>query len=348
VNLLETCHPGEVRSATKWLVADWKGNKGHVFEDVISSLQALGHSVQIIPRSDPGRRNELVDAIRCGKYHALLTWQRFYRMQKELTSAINESGIKTLFMDFGFLPHYNSVVFDTRGENAESSWPAAWAEGGPSDLTDEDLETADSLMQAEAARARLMKPPAEPEFQRVPQPFIFLPLQRPGDAVVKFDSSVHDFGKLFRRVLFLARNTHFVVCKTHPLDQNLDLGVPDRIGSKHLVVRRSFGNENEDVCDFLLSHSSLVVGVNSNMLFRAMLFGTPVIATGRGWYSGSGALHEVDGLDGLTTLSVPLPDVDAQRRYLAKCMTRQLYFHELGDTDCLQGMLKRLGLDVAA
>lgn len=333
------------RRIVRWLAADWGENKEHVFRDVLASLNALGHSAVSVPRSDMERRQELVNAIRSGDFDVLLTWQRFYRNQKDLRSAVADSGIRTVYMDYGFLPHYRSVVFDSEGENAASTWPRLWREGGPADLSQEDLDAAESLMRSEAARARTLALPALPGLQGLRTPFIFVPLQRPRDAVIRHDSSVHDFGELFRRVLFLARGRAFVVCKTHPLDHDLDLGVPDSVHGSHLIVRKGFGDQNEAVCDYLLSRASLVVGVNSNMLFRSLLFGTPVLATGSGWYTGSGAVHEAAGIKGLTSLSVPFPDLEAQKRYVATCMTRQLGFEDLSISGRLESVLCRIGIE---
>jgi hypothetical protein len=108
----------------RWLVADWSGNKSHVFEAVLDGLSQLGHQHAAVSRSDMDRREELLAAIRSGGFHALLTWQRFYPMQRDILAAIEESGIQTVYMDFGFLPHYETVVFDTAGENATAAGPA--------------------------------------------------------------------------------------------------------------------------------------------------------------------------------------------------------------------------------
>lgn len=326
----------------KWLIADWDGNKGHVYDGVIQGLSALGHSHQSISRSDMDQRPRLLEAIRGGEFDALLTWQRFYGMQDDLLAAVKESGIKTVFMDYGFRPHYDSVVFDSVGENAASSWPDFWSDGGPADLRQEDLDTADELIQSVASRLRKAKCPPTDGIDRLRFPFVFVPLQRPEDAVVKYDSSVNDFGAMFRRVLMLARGNQFVVCKTHPLDQNLELGVPERVDGNHLVLRSNSGRMNELICDYLLTNASLVVGVNSNMLFRATLYGTPVIALGSGWYSGSGVVHEVAGLEQLNSLLVPPPDIDLQVRYIATCLSRQLHFEELSDPARLSRVLERL------
>lgn len=332
----------------KWLVADWGGNKDHVFRAVLDGLANLGHTVDAIPRSDMDRRAELVSAITSGKYQGLLTWQRFYAMQHDLLEAIRQCDIKTLFMDYGFHPHYESVVFDTEGENGTSSWLRIWRGELDDRLGPRDYHDAEALMASEAARVRLLPAPQVLSLDRLRLPFVFVPLQRPGDAVVRFDSSLRDFGELFRKVCLLARDQLFVVCKTHPLDKDLDLGVPDTIPHTHLVLRQSFGAENEALCDYLLSRASLVVGVNSNMLFRALLFGTPVIATGRGWFTGSTTFAETDGLDRLTCLRVATPDHQAQLRYVALCLSRQLRFSELSDPAQLGNILERLAITQSA
>jgi hypothetical protein len=221
-----------------------------------------------------------------------------------------------------------------------------WSSGGPANLTEHELVRAAEVMMLHASEARMLPAPKELDRVDIELPFVFVPLQRPGDSVVKYDSSVRDFGALLRKTLLLAKGSLFVVCKTHPLDMELDLGVPDRIAGGHTIIRHSFGGANDDVCNYLLSKASVVVGINSNMLFRGLLCGVPVIATGRGWFSGSGALYEVDGLKGLTGLRVPPPDLEAQRRYIATCLSRQLTFRELRDPSALQEMLRRVGIEL--
>lgn len=108
----------------RWLLADWGSNKRHIFDGVAEGLRRLGHQVTNIPRNDMNRRPALLGAIVSGDFDVLLTWQRFYPMQSEIVEAIGTAGIRTVFADFGFVPHYETVVFDTDGENASSSWPA--------------------------------------------------------------------------------------------------------------------------------------------------------------------------------------------------------------------------------
>lgn len=329
----------------RWLLADWGSNKRHIFDAVAEGLRRLGHQVTSIPRNVMRRRPSLIGAILSGDFDVLLTWQRFYPMQREIVEAIGEAGIRTVFADFGFVPHYETVVLDTDGENASSSWPAMWQSGEIPPLDGEFVTAAERLIEMAALKAALAPCPlGEEASANVRMPFVFVPLQRPGDSVVRYDSNVRDFGSLCRRVLFLARSRYFVVIKTHPLDASLDLGVPDHVRHSHLILRSGFGADNERACDWLLANSSLVVGINSNMLFRAIVFGTPVVATGRGWYSGSGALTEVSGLDGLSGLWAGVPDRVAQIRYVAMCLSRQLLFSELSSPDKLGAMLGRLGL----
>ena len=312
-----------------WLVLRWGKSKQEIFTRIEQGLTALGHTFDAVDRGDMGRRDELLDTIRSGRHDALLTWQRIYPNQRRLIRAVRETDIRTVTMDFGFWPHYRSVVFDGRGENFESEFRDAWANGGPKPLVGDDQLDRVIL---EALAAAHVGDSVEPRpLRHMPRPFVFVPLQRPGDSVVRFDSEVHDFGELVRRVLFLARGKYHVVVKVHPLDRDLDLGVPDAIPDALTVLRTEFSERNERMNAVLFARAALVVGVNSNMLFRALLYDTPVIALGRGWFSGSGAVAEISGLDGLRSLSVRHIGRRIRRRYLRACLRRQLLIDELSD-----------------
>lgn len=326
----------------KWLFAEWDSGKQTILDSIRLGLERMGHTVESFSRSDTEKRANLCAAIRSGEFDALLTWQRFYSMQQDVIDTIRESGLRTVFTDYGFKPHYETVVFDTCGENATSSWPSAWSTAAMDTLAATDLAEAEELLRAEAARASTMDRPDPLPRAAARAPFVFVPLQRPRDAVVRFDSEVHDFGHLLRRVLFLSRGRFLVVCKTHPHDRDMELGVPDVIPNSHIVLREGVGRRNEEVCDYLLSRAALVVGVNSNMLFRALLFNTPVIATGRSWFSGANVLEEVEGADGLRELSASLPGLTELRRCVAKCLTRQLHRDSLDNPEQLRTMLMRL------
>jgi hypothetical protein len=81
-----------------WLIIDWGDNKSHVFAAVRQALSALGHETTVISRSGTERRPELLDAIRSRGHNALLTWQRFYPMQRDILEAVAETQIQTVFM----------------------------------------------------------------------------------------------------------------------------------------------------------------------------------------------------------------------------------------------------------
>jgi|GEM_PF-5677401 len=200
----------------RWLLADWGRSKRERFDAVVEGLRGLGHDVVRLPRNDMKRRPDLLEAIECGGFDALITWQRFFRMQRDIRGALTRSGIRTVYMDFGFVPHYQSVVFDTEGENATSSWPAMWRNGGIPTPEPEFMAAAERLVEDAAARVARLDCPLGDDSEVPRRPFIFVPLQRTGDSVVKYDSSVNDFGALVRRVLALADDRWFVVIKTHP------------------------------------------------------------------------------------------------------------------------------------
>ena len=325
----------------KWILAHWGQSKRQAFEAVEKALRAIGHSCEWIARNDMQVRDKLIASIKGGEFDVLLTWQRFFPMQQDLITALKESDIQTVYMDFGFHPHYESVVFDTKGENAVSSLQECFENASPTNAI-LDRENLDELL--EIGHAPLAQIPNHESLERMCYPFVLVPLQRCGDSVVKYDSRVTDFGHLVRRILVLARGTFFVVCKTHPLDRNVDLGIPDYIAGNHIVLREPPGWRNDELGEFLLSRAALVVGVNSNMLFRALLYGAPVIATGRGWYSGSGAVNEVDGVDKLTSLQIPRLNFEARRVFVLSCLSRQLHLRELERPGHLLRVLKNAGV----
>lgn len=327
------------------LLAHWGDKKRHIFEPIAFGLKSLGHECAWIARDDMAERPRLLDEIRSNRIDLLLTWQRFYPMQSEIGDAIRQAGPRTLYMDYGFVRHYESVVFDSLGENAASALRQSWSQVAAIGMPNVDL----GAIAAEHAPRAILDEGELPEwFERVEYPFVFLPLQRAHDSVIRFDSTVHDFGKLVRRVLLLARGRFFVVTKVHPLDADQNLGVPEYTARSHLIMRSGFGPANEAMNRCLLRDAALVVGINSNMLFRAMLYDRPVIATGSGWFSGSGALIEVAGVDGLRSLVVPPPDYAARRRYMSACLARQLLITELSEPEALERVFRAAGVEMTA
>ena len=311
-----------------------------------ASLKAIGHHCVFFQRNDMSQRDALIGAIGSGDFEGLLTWQRFYPMQTDLIDAVDNSSLRTVYMDYGFTPHYQSVVFDTQGENATSSWRKLWVQEDRHDLKGSFIEQADSLIQQMTLAGRRLTPPRMSELRLLMVPFVFIPLQRPQDSVIRYDSKVDDFGHLVRKILSMARGQLFVVCKTHPLDSDVDLGVPNELRGNHIVIRSKNGPENESVCDYLLSRAAITIGINSNMLFRSLLFGAPTVATGEGWHSESGAMHEVDGVEGLNALQYPPLSYERQKRYVATCLERQLSFHELGDPQAMRRILNTIGIKI--
>lgn len=330
----------------RWLVVHWGEKKKHIFDAVVGVLKSWRHDCTWMQRDDETTRARLVEAIASGAYDALLTWQRFFPMQKDIVEAIASTSIRRVYMDYGFLPHYDSVVFDSEGENACSSLRRQWMDASTSSEDESRVDPqVDAILRGYSA-APVGDPPACMELGLIRYPFVLVPLQRPSDSVVRFDSTIRDFAALVRRVLLLAAHRVFVVIKLHPLDADLDLGVPDHIPGSHLILRTRHGDLNERICDYLLSQAALVVGINSNMLFRALLHGRPVIACGEGWYSGSGAVHEVNGVSGLTSLSTPAINWAARRKYIAACLSQQVHVRDLSNPERIRMVLDTIGVEL--
>ncbi len=326
-----------------WIIAHWGGGKEEVFKQVAGSLEALGAKCSWMCRSEPAGRKEIIDGLRGGDFDGLLTWQRFYSAQSELQEAVEASGVQSVYMDFGFQPHYGSVVFDPEGENGTSAIRRLGASGELPKPSLGALERVERLRVRggidEETMGRVQR-----MVETAHHPFVFVPLQRPMDAVIRYDSSVRDFGELIRKVLFLAKGRMYVVVKTHPLEKDIDLGVPDEILGQHIVLRGGFHGDNESACEYLLQNASIVLGVNSNMLWRAMLMNKPVIALGRGWHSGSGVMDECNSLAELNSIRARNTDLMKRTRFLASCLDRQLELGELAEPDSVSRVLGNIGV----
>ena len=334
----------------RWLIVDWGQSKRHIFEPMIMSMRSLGHDCVAVTRGGAENDERVAGAIRSGSFDAMLTWQRFYPAQESIIEALRDAELHTVYMDFGFLPHYESVAFDVAGENAASAMARRWSsrEFAREPVNPVELRATKRLVETHAPRWSFDEQSGDAVLPALYTPFVFVPLQRPRDSVILYDGSVHDFGSFVRRILFLARGTLYVVVKTHPLDNDIDLGLDDYVANSHMVIRTGTGGDNERINETCLRGASLVVGVNSNMLFRALLHNRPVISAGRSWFSGSGAYTEVDGLDGLVSLAGVSPPSRLRWRVVHEAIRSQLLTGELSDRKAVERMLAKLEHDARA
>lgn len=327
----------------RWALATWGQSKEETFSNIEKSLLSLGHECSRFRRDCSEGRTALLEALESNGFDGVITWQRFYPRDKAIRSKIHELRLKTVYLDFGFVPHYRTAVFDCEGENAQSSWPTAWQRGGVEGVTEADLSNARSLIERESNRTRSIAAPDLLNNRQLTQPFIFVPLQRSCDAVIRYDAAVPPFPDIVRRILMLAKEQFSVVFKVHPIDHGEDIGVPDYVSNSHLVVRTPVGKENDRMTDYLIANASLVVGINSNMLFKAAVVGVPVVALGRGWFTNSGVFTEVDDIRRLQHLKSKLVSYDTRVRYVAACLSRQMLISELDQPAKIEAMLAKIG-----
>lgn len=303
--------------------------------NVAVGLERLGFRIERASRGQ--NKADIVTRIQRGGVTLLVTQQRFYGSDRRVTNAIAEHDVHTVFLDFGFTQHYQSVVLDPDGENATSRLRRE-IPGMP--LIDHGLKPKPTGPRGTAPS------PVRPVGNG---PFVFIPLQRPRDMVVRVDSSVRDMGRLVQAVLDITPPQIPVIVKPHPHDRNM----PIRAKGQNLhICRMGFSPRNEQINEWLLAHAAVIVGINSNMLYRAIEYNKAIIAVGTGWFSDANVVTTVNGIDGLSELSTLyvdqperyIPDWLYRQRYLHATLQRQILIDDLTKPECLAPVLRRCGL----
>ena len=175
-------------------------------------------------------------------------------------------------------------------------------------------------------------------------PFIYLPIEISSGEAEGHECEVENAGALVRRALFLAAHKCFVVI-TLPSDATaVDLGVPDRADGRHVVLRTGPARDDGRLQEFLFQNAALVVGGGTAAMLRAMAHNRPVLALAPGWYSGTGAVHEVEGLDAFHSLQVDAARASARRRAVRKLLRAKGNRDSLRDSPGLLTLLRRAKL----
>ena len=333
----------------KVLILRWPAPRKGSLEALIRSLPMAGYSIEVMERHGDWQA-QVQAKVREWRPDYFITFQRLYPQNKGVADCLREHGVRTLFLDFGIgagHQHYASVIFDPCGENATSQIANGGFErllANPAQVEAMNARLPDvDRMAAELNRiSQYAAPPEE-----LPDDFVFIPLQRTGDQVLRYDSLYPDTAEYASDLC-----THFKVAgafgvfKPHPLDTKFKWNWRTR-GEDYLMmdrVGRSAANDALNV--WLMQHSRRTVVVNSTMLFSAMLLDRPITQLGRGWCDGNAVLDEVyDPADAFA--DYPPADSERRRRFLAMMLSRERseadlanptvaaevirYFHDVAD-----------------
>jgi len=327
----------------KILVLPW-GQKKSSMRNLIKSFEQLGHNVvKIIRGSDSPSESWKDDAIKCiadKETDLYVGWQRLFgEWGSEVRKAIAARKIPTLYVDFGVWPHYGAVIFDPKGENAESeivrSLDRLEANGHYRALADAQMAKVGELHDLIHEQATKATAP-----EGVPKEFIFLCLQNTKDSVLLNDSvpKRRSMTRVAKEIIREAYNLgKFVVVKPHPEDKKVDLSnIPAKHEGSYKLIPKAM---NENLMAWLVVNAQHVVLVNSTVVFTSMLAGTPVVTLGKGWFTGNGVTSEFQTIRG----AVKGPkEIDGNRvkRFMAHMLSRQLSIAECADPAKVAGVLR--------
>lgn len=211
-------------------------------------------------------------------------WNGFDRNRLIFRLAARDAGRGCLCAELAPLP--GVVTLDPRGVNEANSVPrdaafyATWAAAHPPQL---DWRAAGAHMTARRPRTVTHEgPAATPEEQLAAEPYLFLPLQVPGDSQVRyFGDWIDSIEGLIAAVEQAARQLPAgwqLRIKEHP---------SARVKLGHLVGQAPGSRcrlDNATDTFTLVRHSRGVVTLNSSVGLQSFFFDKPVIVLGRAFY----------------------------------------------------------------
>lgn len=315
-------------------------------EAIGEGLRRAGLEVAYMPRTGSGWGGKAMEHIKAERPEWLITWQRLFGATGEaVAKTAREHGLKTVYCDFGVWPHYKSVIFDPKGENAQSELA-----GGCDTLMEQDThqEAAAAVLPdfrqmradiaAHAGKAARRK--EELGLAGLPPEFALLTLQR-NDIVLMLDGELRyeNHAQLARRAVEAAeeRSRPFVAIKTHP--QGSALPLPDN-GAQHAQIKRVDGSDNAEQLAWLVEHCSHLITVNSTTWTWAAACQKPVAALGKGWFTGNMVLHESPSVH--DALKVPVAYPKRAQQFLQLMLSRQMLSDRLDEPEELMALLNRL------
>ena len=325
------------------VVMAW-GDKKAATRHVLTSLPKLGYTVEKIQRGDGEWKDHTIQSLRANPPDLYIGWQRLHPgWGKEVKAVLDELKIPQLYMDFGVWPHYESTIFDTRGDNADSTVPgnldAFELTPEMSWLADKEADNLASMRRGiELGAQRVDGDRASYGVDDLPDDFILTVLQKTGDSVTKHDAAppwTKPQDVMKRAIVEATAAKQFTVIKTHPFDTKLKV-VNER--SDYHRVFHAPHVDNEGLLAWMIVHCKHVILVNSTVTFTAMAAGKPVVTLGHGWYSGNGVTAENLTMKQAMVATIT---VDAGRieRFLLHMLSRCRYTDTLKDPDVLREVL---------
>jgi 2-polyprenyl-3-methyl-5-hydroxy-6-metoxy-1,4-benzoquinol methylase len=310
-------------------------------EAIGEGLRRAGLEVTFMARTGSGWGGKAMKLLQEERPEWLITWQRFFGATGEAVArTAGEVGVKTIYCDFGVWPHYKSVIFDPKGENAQSELANM--------KRDEHLEATEAALpelrsmrtDIAAAAGKAARRKEELGLTGLPPQFALLTLQR-NDIVLMLDGELRyeNHLQVARRTVeaFQARSDAFVAVKTHPQGKALPLPEDD---NSHAQIARVEGSDNKEQLAWLIENCTHLITVNSTTWTWAAVCQKPVAALGKGWYTGNGVIHESPSIEDAAQVPVAYPK--RAQHFLACMLSRQILADRLNEPEELMAMFRRL------
>ncbi len=263
--------------------------------------------------------------------HVAVVWNGLNGSRRVFLDAAKDAGAKTLSFELGPFP--GRITVDPVGVNYANSLPRS-AVPYKNWLSESGVDP--SAWRALGAQIRQRTPDQPPApsagLPSLTDPFIFAPLQVPGDSQLRL------FGGAFRTVdAFVTA----LVQAAKALPDGWHLRLKEHPSTPAFVADILRGVDApiylDNVSDTFaqVAASRGVVTVNSSVGLEAMFFDKPVVACGQCFWAIPGMAAQAPDQDGLTKALAQAPDwtFDPDTRNAVMSFLDQVYYPKLSDSD---------------
>ena len=241
--------------------------------------------------------------------------------------------VKTINYDRGGLP--DTWFFDPNGFNAASSsyLPSKWDydlnEEETNDINEYILKTLSSSDSLEKNGARIGAHNFIKKYHLENKKILFVPLQRPGDSVIRhFSDKVLSVDSFLCEVVELASNPEMknwqIVIKKHPLENDYLLE------SLELPSNVTLLSDSDNFCDAIIA-SEAVMLINSGVGLYSLMAGKATFNLGIAYYSHKGLSTKIDSANEIIhhLSALPKPDIEKVQRFIHYLINE---FYSIGKT----------------
>jgi len=260
--------------------------------------------------------------------HVAVAWNGLNGSRRVYMDAAKDAGAKTLFFELGPFP--GRITVDPKGVNDANALPRtaepykAWLAQGGADPT--GWRTLGARIKQRAPD----NPPApNPGIPALSEPFIFAPLQVPGDSQLRL------FGGAFRTV---ERFVECLIKAAEALPDGWHLRVKEHPSAPAFVadmlrrIKAPIHLDNTSDTFAQVAASRGVVTINSSVGLESMFFDKPVVACGQCFWAIPGMADQAPDQARLTAAMAKAPEwsFDTETRNAVMSFLDQVYYPQIG------------------